>query len=218
MHTPSAYYLIEGGKPLELLREHFAERERVFEANKAIADELGIKKGHTDTFHGQLLTVCFEGKVPEGWTKKDKHGASRPKAVTEWAQRFKDLKGWREPSLIIAEAFGIPTCLSYKRKEGTSGWRHIGNMFKPCGFLWADQETGPWALYIPDVAEAIRSEEADGGEVTEPATRDWTLNVPGMRRIELEEWEIACHQYTLEKRRREKEAAAAAEATEGAPL
>ena len=59
-----AYYLIESGRPLELIQQHLSERRRVGEANKAIADELGIKEGRTSLWPpcGVLTAVVFRSE------------------------------------------------------------------------------------------------------------------------------------------------------------
>lgn len=204
----TAYYLIEGGRPLELVKHHIAERDRVRLANVAIADELGVQEGRFASWGecGVLTAVKFCGKPPEGWTKPDRHGCSRPKHGTEWAKRLDALKGWKDPSDIIREEFKVP-CTMFYLTDGGEGSKTIGG-FSPNGFLWASLE-GPFAMYIPDVAGEIKLFEAETGyAVTEP-DRNWELTAPGLRRIEKEEWTILANQKTLELRRAEREAAAA---------
>lgn len=202
----TAYYLIDGGRPLELVKHHIAERERVRAANVAIADELGVEEGRFASWGecGVLTAVKFPGAVPDGWTKRDRNGCSRPKHGTEWAKRLDALKGWKDPSDLIRDEFKVCCTLFYRTEGGGEGSKMIGG-FIPNGFLWASQD-GPFAIYIPDVAGEIKLFEAETGYTVTDPDRDWKLDVPGLRRIEKEEWTILAAQKALELRRAEHEA------------
>lgn len=198
-------FMIEGGKALELVKQHIAERRRVLAQNKAIADELGVKEVRVDRETGELRAVVFPGKIPEGWTKPDKHGCCLPKKGAEWWQRFRQQKGHPDPSVTIAEAFKIPMSIEYSSGGGT-GFRHIGSFLHECGFLYMSPD-GPYAMWVPDVPGEVAADEARGHTVAEPA-KSFKLEFEGCRRIESEEWDLLVAQHKLAKKRAAAEAAA----------
>ena len=201
-------FLIEAGRALQLVQHHIAEVLRVNAANRAICDELGITKGTTDQFTGVLTGVVFPGVVAQGWTKPSRSGCSFPKKGSEWAQRMRDQKGYDNPSVAIEEAFAIPTDLEYTNAGGGNGCRAIGNIFKPCGFLYLSKD-GPYALYIPDVQAAVREATARGEDALEPA-KSYVPAIEGCRQIDEEEWDLLVAQHNLAKKRSEHQPAASA--------
>jgi hypothetical protein len=197
-NLPPAVFLIEGGKPLELVKQHIQDRLLTREANFKICEELGVESACTDTIQGTLTRVVFKGKVHKDFTVPNKHGASRPKVGTEWAKRFNSQKGYRHSSCIIEEHFNVATKISFTRSDGAHSWRHMGDMFFPCAFLFLSAD-GPYAMYMPDVQRECEAIEAEGHTITEPTTRE--LQFEGCKRIEKEEWEIMVLQHELAEKK-----------------
>jgi hypothetical protein len=192
--TPNAIFLIEEGKPLDLIREHIAERQRVRGEVAAMFEELGARQAWTDRTNGRLLSVEFRGAPPEGWTKPDRKGASHPKKGTEWAAKLKFSRGYPDPVNVIVEAFGVP--LVVETKSGTSyGWTRIGYPLAECGFLYLSV-AGPYGMWLPDVPAAVAKAEAEGYDVAEPA-KSFRMEFDGCRRLEPEEWDILVAQHKL---------------------
>lgn len=200
MDTRVALFMIEGGRALELVREHIAERQRVRQENAAMIRELRLPADteiRISRMDGKLMAIRFpHGTRPDGWTKPDRrHDCSRPKVGTEWAQRLKDQKGYESPEDVISKAFGVPLSLHY-RDAKREGWTCIGPMLTACGWLYMSA-SGPYALWIPDVAEAVAAHEAKGFTVDEPA-KSFRMDLPGCRRILQEEWDLMVAQRKLQ--------------------
>lgn len=214
----SKLFMIEGGPALELVKAHIEEVLRVDREVIALAKELGVERVYRSHDDGTLLQVIFPGKtVPEGWTKPDKKGLSHPKKGTEWAKRFAAQKGHASVSQLIANTFEVPTWVEYTgipgtANEGNWGSTCIGRPLNECGFGYMSKE-GPYCLWVPDVAAEVTAIEARGYLAKAPA-KGFKLEVPGLREIEDEEWDVLVAQHKLEKKRREK--ALSAEAAEPA--
>jgi len=203
----SVIYLIEGGKALQLVKQHIEEVKRVRNDVRLIAEELGIREGQTNNFTGVLISVLFKrGAVPEGWTKPDrKHGASRPKKGTPMAARFAAQVGYKAPSTVISDELGVPLDVSYENGKSI-GSRGLGeNPFRPCGWLYCSG-SGPFALFTPDVVGEVKRLKAAGWTVTGEAA-NFTGVIDGCRRIESEEWDIVVAQHELDAKRSKAEAA-----------
>jgi hypothetical protein len=192
--TPNVIFLIEGGKPLDLVLAHIAERQRVRGEVAAMFEELGAKQAWTDRTNGRLLAVEFRGAPPDGWTKPDRKGKSTPTKGTAWAARLKAQRGYPNPVNVIAEAFGVPLVLETKT-EKSHGWTRIGSPLTECGFLYLSV-AGPYGMWMPDVPAAIAKAEAEGCEVMEPA-KSFRMEFDGCRRLEPEEWDILVAQHKL---------------------
>jgi len=196
----SIMFMIEGGKVLEMVKEHIAERQIQMKEINAICNELGVDEISSSRSDGTIFRVKFKGAVhPEFCKPTGSHGLSSPKKGTAWHKRFKAQKGYRELSPWIADAFQIPTQLHYKGKGCISGSTCIGNPFSECGFLYLGED-GPYAMWIPDVESRVASMVEDGYEVDEPAN-SFVPSFDGCRRIEKEEWEILALQHKLDKRK-----------------
>ena len=195
--TEKLIFMIEGGKALDLVKHHIAERQRVSAANRALIGDLQIDEYWVSRHDGTLSAVSFKGDTHPQFTKPTKHG-SRPKKGSEWARRFAEQNGYSNPSDVIAEAFSIPLSISYGVGTG-DGWRRIGFPFSECGFLYLSSD-GPYAMWIPDVAAEVRADHDRGHTVAEPA-RSFTPHFDGCRHIEQEEWDILVAQHKLAKKR-----------------
>ncbi|GGY03624.1 hypothetical protein [Paludibacterium paludis] len=194
----SLYFLIEGGKALDLVKEHIAEKKAVRTAVREMAAELGIEQGVTCRLGGNLLGAIFHGTCHPDFTKPNRKGHSFPKKNTEWEKRFAAAPRHNPVTEVIADAMNIPCTLEYT--SGTShGWRHIGYPLSECGFLYLS-ENGPYAMWIPDVQAEVSAMEADGYAVAEPA-KSFVPAFDGCRRIEKEEWEFLVAQHKLEQKR-----------------
>lgn len=199
-----ALFMIEGGKALELVKAHMAEKDRVSREIRELLEPLGVAEYWSSRDDGTAMSVRFNGAAHPDFTKPDKQGGSRPKKGTEWEARFKQQKGYTNASNLIADAFGVPLSLSYGR-DGNKGWRSVGYPFNECGFMWIKPES-IYVMWMPDVEAEVRKSEAQGFEIAEPA-RSFRLEFDGCRRILSEEWDSHVAQYKL-KLAREKAAAA----------
>lgn len=195
----SVIFMIEGGKALEMVKEHIADRQRVQTEIRAMLEELGVDEYSASRTNGVLFRVAFKGPVhPEFCKPTGSHGLSSPRKGSSWDKRFKAMQGYKEVSPWIAEVFNVPCRISYKGKD-CHGSRCIGNMFNECGFLYLSQD-GPYAMWVPNVPAEVANSEADGYEVEGPA-KSFVLAFDGCRRVEKEEWEILALQHKLGQRK-----------------
>lgn len=202
LETENVIFMIEDGRALELIKEHIAERKRVAAQVRELAGELGAEQVWTDRETGVLCAVQFSGKIPPGFTRPDRNGASRPKQGTEWAARFKAQKGYANPSETISKELGVPLMINYsgqRKGEDVTGSHCIGFPFTECGFLYLGAD-GPYAMWVPDVPGEVAKYEAEGYTVKEPA-KSFKLEFDGCRRVEREEWDILVMQDRLAKKR-----------------
>jgi hypothetical protein len=187
--------MIEGGKPLEMIKQHIAERQRVAVAVRDMAKGLGAEQVYTDRTNGTLCGVVFPGAIHPDFAKpKKRNGVSYPKKGTAWAMRLKEQQGYRDPSEWISSEFGIPLSLSWRKAGEWCGSTCIGSPLTECGFLFLGED-GPfamWAADVPAYVEVYRSY----GDIEEPAS-SFQFNIDGLRRIEREEWEILVLQHKL---------------------
>ncbi|MBR8426198.1 hypothetical protein [Burkholderia cenocepacia] len=201
------YFMIEGGRALELVKRHVAEARRVTEGVLEIATELDASQIWRDRETGVLRAVLFKGNAHPDFTKPNRHG-SHPKKGTEWARRFDAQRGYDCPSYLIADAFEIPLTIEYEHANG-HGSRLIAIPYAECGFLLSDA-AGPYAMWIPDVEAAVADDRAQGYEVDDHAG-SFKAEFEGCRRIAFEEWEILKLQSRLDKKKAVSVAALAGE-------
>jgi hypothetical protein len=196
-------FLIESGRPLELVKQHIAEKERVRQSNLQICHDLGVTSAYLDRMTGVVLGVVFSTPDQrEGWKKADRQGVSFPKKGSEWHKRLKAQVGYADPSEVIGREFNIPTSLDYTDpKSDSSGWRLLGHPLRACGFLWISKD-GPYAMWIPDVPGEVATSKADGFVVKEPAN-SFKPEIPGCRPMLEEEWEFLCADDNLQRKRQE---------------
>lgn len=203
----SAFFLIESGKALELVKHHLAEVQRVRRAAAALAKELAVERYVFDRFTGVMIGYMpTEPKPHPDFKKPDRKGACYPKRGSDWARKLQAQKGYEPVSALISNAFGIPLSLAYA-VEGGKGWSRIGHMLTECGFLYLSGD-GPYAMWVPDVEAEIKARQDKGCTITDPSP-GYRLEIPGARRIEREEWDILVAQHTLAEKRAAKEGGAA---------
>lgn len=198
----SLIYLIESGKPLQLIQRHIEELKRVRAQNRVIAEELGVREASTDTFTGVLAGVVFPaGKAPAGWTKPNrKHGVSYPKKGSPMAARFAAQVGYKSPVTTISNELGVPCDVSFETDGGFGSTCLGDNPFKPCGWLYCS-EFGPFALYTPDVVGRVREMTAEGKKVKGDAA-NYQGVIEGCRQIDEEEWDVITAQHALDAKRK----------------
>jgi hypothetical protein len=189
------FFMIEGGKALELVKQHIVDRRRAEDDARALGRELGAESIRVGDSDGRILSVMFAGTPPTDFTRPDKHGC-RPKKGTHWAKRFAEQKGYESPSAVIHEALAIPFEIAYSDKNGT-GFRRIGDPLQECGFLYLGQD-GPYAMWIPDVHAEVAFDLSRGRAVAEPA-RSFKVQFDGCRKIDIEEWELLVAQHRFQK-------------------
>jgi hypothetical protein len=195
--TP-AVFLIEGGKALEVIKQHIQETLRVHRDIKVLCDELGVEDICTDRTSGVLTRVVFKDKVHKDFTVRDGRSTSRPKNGTEWCKRFDAQKGYRHCSAVIEEQLKVVSRLNVITAHGSESWRHLGNLFYPSGFLYMSPD-GPYAMYMPDLPRECEAIEAQGETILNLPTRE--LQFEGCKRIEKEEWEIMVLQHKLAEKK-----------------
>lgn len=194
----SALFMIEGGKPLEMVKEYIRQYAVIKEQTRLLAEELGVSDVWTDISTGVMTAVLFKGEVhPEFKKPKKRGGPSYPKKGSSWAKRFADQQGTRNPAEWISKEFNVPMSLRYKGVEDGRGhgWRCIGNPLRECGFLFLSED-GPYALWIPDVAAEVAYTQEQGC-IIEGEAATFKMEIPGCRRIHDEEWEILVLQHKL---------------------
>lgn len=190
-----AFFMIESGQALTLVKAHIAERQRVRDELADLAKSLGVTQATTHRGTGVLLGVVFDGQAHPDFKKPDKKGVSYPRRHSAMQKVFDAQIGYANPSDLISEAFDVPLSVNYSNKRG-SGWRCIGHPLTACGFLFMGRE-GPYAMWVPDVpAEVAAEEKAKGIKVEEPA-KSFKLEFEGCKRIEQKDWEILVLQHEL---------------------
>lgn len=191
----NALFMIEGGKPLEMIKQHIEDRANAWNEVCKLAKELGVFDVKTDKTNGVLRAVTFSRESHPEFTKpKVRGGACYPKKGTSWETRFKAQMGYEDPARSISEMFGVPLQISYKG-NGCEGSACIGNPLNECGFLYLGKE-GPYAMWVPDVPAYVAQHVGNGYTVEEPAA-SYKLEFDGCRRVEQEEWEILVLQNKL---------------------
>jgi hypothetical protein len=193
--SDNAIFLIEGGKALELVKQHIADKRRVADQVRAYAQELGVENVTTHKLNGRLGGVVFKNKkaIHPDFTKPDDKGVSYPKKRSDFARRLeKEHTGYPDPVQIIAEAFGIPLQVSANYADGTPcALCRIGSAFFECGFMWLSPIEGPFALWIPDIAAEVADlEEGDKRLIVNEPAKSFVMEFDGCRRLEQEEWDI----------------------------
>lgn len=211
MECKSIVFLVESGKPLEMVKQHIAEYRRVAREASHLATELGISKYQRDRDTGVMTGAYFEATVHPDFKKPNRRGVSYPKRGSQWERRLSEQVGYENPAHLIAEAFGIALSLQTRRGD-EQGWRAIGSPLSECGFLWITRE-GPYGIWAPDVEAEVAMSMADGWTVTNVPT-NYKVEIPGARRITREEWDYLVAKHKLEEQQRQarEEAAAVAAA------
>lgn len=207
-------YLIESGTAKELILRHFAERERALQARVA-----AIKALHLDPNTIQVWSSKYDGSMssvylparadlPKGfnasaWTKPDRQGRRSPKRGTDEQRIFRAKECEYTPTeRLIAGAYKVPGQINYKTTGG-EGSTAIGPMMSACGFLWLDQEKGPWALWVPDTKTIVASAKAqhakDKAFKITNNIESWKMDTTGLKPILEEEWDLLVAQYKLDR-------------------
>lgn len=195
------YFLIEGGKALELVKGHIEERIRVKKGVSALAKELGVEYIWTHRETGNLLSVRFKGERHPEFTLPKRDGSSWPKKGTEWAKKFAECPKHKSASDLIKEVMGIPTWLRFINESGAFvGGTSAGHPITPCFFLYPHQD-GPYVMVIPNVPGEVAVAQADGHVIEEPAA-SFVAEFEGCRRIEEEEWDAILAQHKLAEKQK----------------
>lgn len=189
------YFAVEGGTTLELARKHVAERKAVEERNRAIAKEIGADRYAVDYSTGVICGVVFEGKTHPDFKKANRHGVSYPRQKTDWARRIEAEKGYDRRYFGLAKALGVPTDISYASETTRGGACISGGFSSGTGLLYCSS-SGPFALYIPDIAAIVAEYEAQG-YVVDDACKNFKPEFDGVRPILKEEWELTVARHKL---------------------
>jgi hypothetical protein len=192
----SIYFMVESGPVLDLAKKVALERVEVNKTLREYAASIGARKIWTSGFDGSLSGVEFEGAVPDGFTKPDRKGVSKPKKGSKYEQEFADLPLPMNDALAIQELLNVPFRISYEYKNGGKGSAAIGHPFVEAGFLWLGTD-GPFCMYIPDVQAAVSMYEKDGA-VVDDHCKNFKAEFEGCRRIHEEEWKLEVAKFNLE--------------------
>lgn len=203
MSINNAIYMIEGGRPLELILEHIADKQAVAHKIKEFADEFGTTRVATSKLNGALIGLHLDPSKPrpKDFTAPDTNGISRPRKNSEVGKRMAAIGGFKNPSETISRELRIPTQINYSKKGKFEGSRAIGTRFTPCGFMFLS-DGGPFAMWTPDVEQEVAAAEAEdrGIVVAEPA-KSFNMDIEGCRRLEPEEWQIIVLTQSLIRKR-----------------
>lgn len=189
------YFAVEGGATLELAHKHVAERKAVEERNRAMADELGTDRYAVDYSTGVICGVVFNGKAHPDFKRADRRGVSHPRQKTEWLRRMEAEKGYDRRYFSLAKALGVPTDISYTNETTRGGACISGGFSSGTGLLYCSS-SGPFALYVPDIAAVVAEYEARG-YVVDDACKNFKPEFEGARPILKEEWELTVARHKL---------------------
>lgn len=209
--VPNAVYLIESGRPLEMIKEYIEQRKQVVRSRLGLCKELGVEQATFDLRDGGLSGVVFSpGKEHPDFTKPNRRGISWPRKKTAWHKRLQDQKRHVDQAAWISDALGVPLKIhTVSRATGKfSSGRCIGSMLTECGFLYT-AATGIYGLWIPDVAAHVERLKASKYfdptvEVIEEPAASFSMEIPGCRRIFQEEWDIIVLQAKLKEKAADK--------------
>lgn len=191
------YFLVEGGKALELVKQVIQQREEVRKTNVAYCEKLGVKRYVPSTFTHNLIAVVFDGEIHPDFKKPNKNGASYPKKKTQSFEEIAALPSCENMNHLISKELCIPCEIAFKNEtKEISGRSCIGSPFYECQFYWMSYE-GPYLLQIPNVPFYVQDKEKDGFIVAEPA-KSFIPEFEGCTRILLEEWKLLVAQKKLE--------------------
>jgi hypothetical protein len=209
--------LVENGPVLELVKQHVADRDRVRELKVQILTQLGLDPEKVEVWasshDGAMNAVSIPSKlklpkkfVQANWTRPDSQGRRRPKRGTAEYNAFftKDAR-YTPAEKLIAECLKVPCSIGYKTAGG-EGWTSIGRMLRACGFLWMHKDTGPYAIWIPDVEACLaelkaKHKKVKGFKILGGADK-WVLDTTGLKPILEEEWALMVAQKNLEDARK----------------
>lgn len=205
----SLYFLIEGGKALDLVKSYIEAKLVCHNAVRAVLHELGCTEYYHREMDGTLLGVRFPPgvDVPVDFKKPNRTGHQFPRKGSDWEKRFDALPKYFHESSLIQEELHVPTVISYEKEGKEAGVSRFGNPLNECGFLFLGKD-GPYAMWIPDVQAEVTRKEKEGYTVAGPA-KSFIAEFEGCRRIEKEEWELLVAQHRLDKKRKQNEGVSA---------
>lgn len=197
------YYLIEGGEVLEHAERYRVTFNRLKDALFEIVTSLGCTEAWLNHDMMLLRKIRFSGSPPEGWTKKDIEGGSRPRKTKSNEAMLRHFTPGGcymvtvHPELAaFNEWLRCPTGYAYKTDDGGSGATRIGRLSNAVSIYWY-HKTGPLLLVTPDVAAAKRY-AASKGYIVENDALSWTPP-NGLRPILREEWALMKAKYEAEQ-------------------
>lgn len=191
------YFAVEGGRALEMAKQHVRARQDQHARNVALLEGLNTKEYVASILDGTVVGVRFDGVPHPDFKKANSKGWSAPKKNTEWAKRFEENPGYDARGYELAEALGGPTVLKYSSST-SRGMTHISKGFSSgVGFLWLGED-GPFALYIPDV-QAMVAQYEEGGYTVCPECKHFAFQLDGARPILKEEWELTVAKHKLDR-------------------
>lgn len=192
------YYLITDGPLLDAVKASIASVVATDNATYEFCERLGVKQVRKG-FRGTPISFLFDRRVPQGFTHRDKHGASHPKRNSEYYEAWQKIPPNQDDVKVIQEITGIPLSYNYSDGEGCSGGSAIGDILFACGFLYPSTK-GPYVLYVPDVqAQLAEFKTERPNAVLEDNIEAWRMNVPGIEEITKARWDLIVAQHAVEQ-------------------
>jgi hypothetical protein len=162
MSVLSTYYMATSGRPKELLEGWREQFLKSYTDYMEWGRELGAKRIFRD-YDGIPMGFSFpRDSEPEGWTKMDSSGFSRPKKNNHAArERIEALNLPQNVEEFVCQNFGLPSAITYEKNGEihTKGLVPRGKL-SVYEFLWYPNEDGTPGRVImraPDFLEAIES-------------------------------------------------------------
>lgn len=191
-----AYYIAESGeilKACEKYREDHKEwNDKVFRYLKSIGAE-----AFKDNLKGDIYSVKFIDKVPQGFKKPDKHGCCQPYVKSDWGGKLKALGSRPQSENYLKEIIKVPNHLKYETKD-SSGMMTLGHYFHEYRIGWYSKES-PLLICIADIKKEIKDFYADNpdGKILN-GLESWEVPT-GMKEILGEEWDLMVAKHKKEQ-------------------
>lgn len=187
----SKYFMVEGGKTLEVARRWIGERLATHQRNVEFAAKYGANEWRTCIFDGTVHSIRLS-EPNSDFRKADRFGFTMPKKTSPIWKEWQAQTGYDRMGRALAQELGIPHVIEH-RSEDSNGWSSVSGGFSAgTGFLWLDRDS-PICLYVPDVGKLVK-EYRDRGYTVDTT---WPEEFDGARPILKEEWELVVAQFNL---------------------
>ncbi|MBY3434849.1 hypothetical protein [Rhizobium laguerreae] len=202
------YFAVDGGATLELAHKYVADRSAVEKSNRELAKEFGAEQYVVSLMDGVLCGAVFADKPHPEFKKPNRRGVSFPKRGSACESRLASIEGYDHRGYGLAETLGVPTVIDYTTEDGWGSSVISRGVSSGVGFLYMSED-GPFALYIPDVAQVVAEYEGRGYAVSD-VCKNFKPEFDGARPILKEEWELVVAQHEFAEAKRAAEMAVTA--------
>lgn len=192
-NIPLRLFLILAGPMRDAIEKYCASVKACDEATLAITSPLqDVARHFMRGFDGRPIGIMFDKEIPPGWTQpKTKDNLSRPFKSNPLYEQWKAIPPFLNESTLIEEIIGIPLLIPYTTNDGGVGSAVLlPYVLRPCQFVYAGRDAGPYAFAIYDFPTALAHwhEENPGRTVAQPI-KDWKLELEGVTEISQAEWD-----------------------------